>query len=206
MVRLIDLRHLGARFVLAALGWRFRPYSSVDLPRGELGRFPPKFVVFGEPHTHLADFPLMLLFFAYFRLPRVTFPVAAKYFNWFTRPWLRWFGAIPVAGGRNNNLVAELVDQMKSAEQMILHISPSGTRRRTEHWRSGFYHIALQAGVPVIPAYLDGATRTFGYADPLWLTGDVKHDMDKIRAFYADKHGLVPSNDSVVRLKSEGEP
>jgi 1-acyl-sn-glycerol-3-phosphate acyltransferase len=202
-----DLRHRVARTVLGALGWRFKKYSDVDLPKGELDRFPPKFITFGEPHTHFGDFPLMLLFFAYFRLPKVTFPVSSKYFGTTTRHWLTWLGAIPVNTSPNakNNLVSQLVEEAKTAERLILHIPPSGTRKKTDRWRSGFYHIALQAEIPVIPAYLDGSTKTFGYGEPIYMTGNVKADMDKIRAFYADKRGLVPANESLVRLAAELE-
>lgn len=203
----MNVRQAAARVALGALGWRFKAYSDVDLPKGELERFPPKFITFGEPHTHHADFGLMLLFFAYFRLPKVTFPVNQKYFTTLSRPWLRWLGAIPVNTKANakNNLVAHLVQKVHDSERIILHIPPSGTRRKTDYWRSGFYHIALQAKIPVIPAYLDGATKTFGYGEPIYMTGDVRADMEKIRAFYADKRGLVPENESVVRLKGEDE-
>lgn len=200
-----DIRQGFAKVVLRALGWRFKPYSEVDLSRGELDRLPPKFITFGEPHTHISDFPLMLLFFAYYRLPTVTFPVSTKYFTPITRSYPQWVGAIPVNTGANakNNLVAHLVDRVRSSQRIVLHIPPSGTRRKTDHWRSGFYHIALQAEIPVVPAYLDASTRTFGYGEPIWMTGDVQADMDKIRAFYADKRGLVPENESTIRLKSE---
>lgn len=205
MLKYVDVRQNVARGVLKVLGWRFKTDSDVDLPKGEIDRFPPKFITFGEPHTHIGDFGLMLLFFAYFRLPTVTFPVNEKFFTPVTRHWLAWLGAIPVDTKAKNNLVAHLVEKARNADSLILHIPPSGTRRKTEYWRSGFYHIARQAEIPVIPAYLDGATKTFGYGDPIYMTGDVKRDMDKIRAFYADKRGLVPANESVVRLASELE-
>lgn len=201
----LGMKQTFAKGVLRMLGWRFKAYSDVDLPKGELNRFPPKFITFGEPHTHITDIGLMLLFFSYFRLPKVTFPVSKKYFNAFTRPWLTWLGAIPVNTGKGakNNLVAHLVKQVREAKSLILHIPPSGTRKKTDTWRSGFYHIALQAEIPVIPAYLDSATKTFGYGEPIYMTGDVKADMDKIRAFYIDKRGQVPANESIIRLAAE---
>lgn len=205
MLSYLDLRHNVSRGVLRVLGWRFNTESEVDLSKGELDRFPPKFITFGEPHTHFGDFPLMLLFFGYFRLPNVTFPVKREYFNVVTRPWLKWFGALPVNTKGKNNLVAHLVEKIREADRLILHIPPSGTRSRTEHWKSGFYHIALQAQIPIIPAYLDASTKTFGYGDPIYMTGNIKADMDKIRAFYIDKRGLVPANESVIRLLAELE-
>src|SRR5262249_8202012 len=157
-----------------------------------------------EPHTHWADLPLMLLFFWEYQLPRVCFPVRDVYFVPVVGAWLRWMGAIPVDTTRANGLVDQLVARLRGAERMILHIAPSGTRRRTERWRSGFYHIARQADVPLFLGYLDSATRTYGYSS-LHLSGNVPRDMDAIRAFYGDKRGLVPENESVIRLREEEE-
>ncbi len=197
------LRAAVALRVLRVLGWRFETTHTVDLIKGEIDRLPKKFVVFGEPHTHWHDFLLMLLFFWAYQLPTVRFPVRHVYFYPVLGLWLRWMGAIPVDTSRHNGLVAQLVELIRNKEELILHIAPSGTRKRTEHWRSGFYHIARMAEVPVFMAYLDASTKTFGYAPPLTLTGDVRADMDHIRAFYADKRGLIPEHESVIRLREE---
>lgn len=101
--------------------------------------------------------------------------------------------------------MAQAVAAMKRAETMIMHVPPSGKRERGDHWRSGFYHIAKLADVPLVCAWLDGSTSTFGFERPLKLTGDIKSDMDKIRETYADKRGLVPENESQVRLDSEAQ-
>lgn len=203
---MIDVRQGFARAILGVLGWRFRPESEVDLSKGELHRFPPKFITFGEPHTHIADFWLMLLFFWYFRLPKVTFPVSKKYFNFISRPVLHWLGAIAVDTTAKNNLVAALIEKVKSADSIILHIPPSGTRKKTDRWRAGFWHIARGAEIPVIPAYLDGETKTFGYGSPLYMTGRARADMTNIRAFYRNKRGLVPAKESTIRLPFESDP
>ena len=199
------LRSVFAKAALRLLGWRFHTTCDIDLTDGDqTHRLPPRFVVFGEPHTHWADLPLMLLFFWAYRLPPVCFPVRDVFFKPGLGAWLRWMGAIPVNTTRANGLVEQMVERLRHSERLIVHIPPSGTRRRTDRWRSGFWHIARQAGVPVFMGYLDGATRRYGYAPPLWLSGDVRRDMDAIRAFYADKRGLVPANESVIRLKEEG--
>ena len=192
-----------ASWILRALGWRFHSTYGPDLRRDGHADFPSKFVVFGEPHTHLVDILMMLLFFRVYRLPRVTFPVRQAYFVPVLGGLLRRMGAIPVDTRAANGLVGQMVERMRASEGMILHIAPSGTRRRTERWRSGFYHIAREAQVPVFMAYLDASTKTFGYAPPLELSGDVVADMDVIRAFYADKRGFVPANESRILLKEE---
>jgi len=201
----LGLRSAFAKFVLRLGGWRFHTTCDINLMDGDqVHRLPPKFIVFGEPHTHWADLPLMLLFFWAYRLPRVHFPVRQRYFTPLLGTWLRWMGAVPVDTSRTNGMVSQMVEQLRAADRMIIHIPPSGTRRRTERWRSGFWHIARQAEVPVFMGYLDASTRRFGYAPPMTLTDDVGYDMDRIRTFYADKRGLVPANESVIKLKEEG--
>lgn len=195
-----------AKAVLRLLGWRFHTTCEINLMRDEVHRLPPKFVIFGEPHTHWADLPLMLLFFWAYRLPPVNFPVRDVYFKPLLGSWLRWVGAIPVDTARSNGMVDDIVRRMRQAERLIIHIPPSGTRRRTDRWRSGFYHIASQARVPIFMGYLDAANKRFGYAPPLHLSGNVVSDMDQVRAFYADKRGLVPANESVIFLREELGP
>jgi 1-acyl-sn-glycerol-3-phosphate acyltransferase len=199
----VAVRSAFAKLVLRLLGWRFHTTCDIDLMRGDVDRLPPKFVIFGEPHTHWLDFVLMMLFFWAYRLPKVCVPVRNTFFVPVLGSWLRWMGAIAVDTGQANGLVQQIGDMMRRSERLLVHIPPSGTRRRTARWRSGFYHIARHANVPVFMGYLDSATRTFGYAPPLYLTGDVGRDMDVIRAFYRDKRGIVPANESVIRLKEE---
>ena len=199
----VDVRARVAGAVLAAFGWKFHTTWEHDLSKGEIDRFPPKFIAFGEPHTHFLDFPMMLLLFWQFRLTPVQFPVNQRFFVPVVGAWLRWMGAIPIDTTSGNGTVDMLVEELRTADRMILHIPPSGAIARTDRWRSGFRHIARAADVPVFMAYLDASTRTYGYAPPLMMTDDVAADMDMIRAFYADKRGFRPDNESVIRLREE---
>ncbi|NIP14604.1 MAG: acyltransferase, partial [Pseudomonadales bacterium] len=72
-----------------------------------------------------------------------------------------------------------------------------------DYWKSGFYHIARGADVPVVLSYLDVGTKVGGIGPSLELTGDIGADMDKIRAFYAGKQGFCPENVGVIRLREE---
>ena len=170
-----------------------------------LRALPPKYVVFGEPHTHMVDIVFMLLFFRAWRVRDVRFPVNRKFFLPVLGALLRAAGAFPVDTVRSEGVVDQMIERFRTSERFVLHIPPSGTRTRTPYWRSGFYHVALGAQVPVVPAFLDAATKTYGYGAPYTLTGDPSIDMAHFRAFYADKRGFVPSNESVVRLRSEDD-
>ncbi len=86
---------------------------------------------------------------------------------------------------------------------MALAVPVEGTRGYVPHWKSGFYPIARTAGVPIVLGYLDYARRRGGFGPALYPTGDIRHDMDRIRAFYADKVGKYPDRFGAVRLKEE---
>jgi len=84
-----------------------------------------------------------------------------------------------------------------------LAVSPEGTRARCDHWRSGFYHIARQARVPVATGFLDYANRRCGMGPLIELTGDVSADMDRIRSFYEPLRGKYPELQGPIRLREE---
>ena len=94
---------------------------------------------------------------------------------------------------------------IRESDSFTLCITPKGTRSPREFWKSGFYRIAMEADVPIQLGFIDRNTRTFGWGPTYRLTGDVRADMDVIRAFYADKVGVKPSKTSVPRLRAEDE-
>ena len=85
----------------------------------------------------------------------------------------------------------------------VLGIAAEGTRSKGEFWKSGFYRIAQQSGLPITLAFLDAPSRTVGWGPTFSPSGDVRADMDRIRAFYADKTGLKPENFTPPRLREE---
>ena len=188
----------GSALLLRLLGWRDATDRAVHPPWRHL---PDKYVVLGEPHTHLVDVLFMWLLFKTWRV-EACFPVNRKWFVPGVGTCLRSMGAFAVNTGRKGGMVAQLVRKFKEEDRMVLHIPPSGTRKRTGYWRSGFYHVAIGAGVPVVPAWLDASTRTYGYGAPYALTGDQDHDVAHFRRFYADKRGFVPANESTIVLRT----
>ena len=94
--------------------------------------------------------------------------------------------------------MARVLDE---SPDMALTVPPEATRGYTPFWKSGFYHIARIAGVPIVLGYLDYARRRGGFGPELIPTGDVRQDMDEIRAFYADKTGRYPEQFSRIRTK-----
>ena len=96
-----------------------------------------------------------------------------------------------------------MVARVQAGEVFGLVITPDGTRNGHTHWKSGFYRIARTTGMPVVLGYVDRTTRTTGLGPTLDLTGDIAADMDRIRAFYADKTGYHPSQRVEPRLREE---
>lgn len=116
---------------------------------------------------------------------------------------LRRLGGVPVDRRARQGLVGEAVARFAEAEHLFLVIPPSGTRARAAHWKSGFYQVALGATVPIVCAYLDYHERVGGIGLVLTPSGNVRADMDRIRAFYAPKRGKYPTQATPVRLREE---
>ncbi len=102
-------------------------------------------------------------------------------------------------------MVEQMVDEFRRRDRFVLGIPPAGTRARADYWKSGFYRIALGANVPVVPGYLDYGRKRAGLGAPIAMTGDVRVDMDAIRAFYALKAPKPhdPSKFGPIRLREE---
>jgi 1-acyl-sn-glycerol-3-phosphate acyltransferase len=123
------------------------------------------------------------------------------------RPPHGWFltglGALPIQRDGTMQVTDRLIQECESRDELLLAIAPPGTRKRTEHWRSGFYWIAKGADVPIVLGFVDYSTRRAGLGPLLHTTDDLTADMDRMRAFYADIRGLKPEQESTVRLKDE---
>ena len=184
-----------ARWLLRCAGWRVQ------------GTAPhvPRCVVVFAPHTSNWDFPLLLL-------TRSALGLRSSYLGKHTlfRPpfgWLfRTLGGIPVNRSDAHHLVAQISHEFQAREHLWLAMAPEGTRKKTDHWKSGFYWIALAARVPVLLSYIDSQRRHCGIGPLIELTGDVERDLAVIREFYADKHGLNPELAGDVRFKSTAHP
>lgn len=159
--------------MLKAAGWRIE------------GALPPldKFVVIGAHHTSNWDFMLFLAAKFVLRLNARWF---AKH-TLFRRPFgglLRRWGGIPIQRHLKLNTVEQAVQAFRDSREMILIISPEGTRKKVERWKMGFYHIARGAEVPVVLAALDYGNRRIVIGEPFRPSGDEAADLQRMLAFY----------------------
>ena len=124
----------------------------------------------------------------------------------FIPPWgwlMRKLGGIPVDRRAPQSLVSQMVEHFKSSDELVLAVPPEGTRSKVALWKSGFYHIASQSGVPIALGYLDYARKLCGLGMFVKPSGNVHQDMDKIRAFYRNIRGRYPDLETEPRLREE---
>ena len=162
-------------------------------------------VLIGAPHTSNWDFVLMLAIA--WRLGIDVHWLGKKsLFRGWRGPIMRRLGGIPVDRADPARVVSDVVDQVKGGSVFGLVVTPDGTRGGNAYWKSGFYRIARETGMPVTLGFVDRTTMTTGLGPTFELTGDVGHDMDRIRAFYADKAGVRPERRTEPRLREENPP
>jgi 1-acyl-sn-glycerol-3-phosphate acyltransferase len=150
----------------------FRPVSATWLWATGfhvVGRFPDvkKFIVIAAPHTTNWDLPHAL--------------AAGIQFG----QLMRGLGGISVDRSQSTNAVGSMVEVFGQRDALALVVAPTGTRSATARWKSGFYHIAVGANVPLVLAYIDYNRREIGIADTVIPTGDYDADVSKIQAIYA---------------------
>ena len=152
-----------------------------------------KCVLIGAPHTSNWDFPLMLMAVLKLRL-EVFWMGKNSLFKFPFQHLMLWLGGIPIDRSKANNVVQLVVDQYHVNDKLIVLIPPEGTRSRVANWKTGFYHIANKAGVPILMGYIDAPKKELGLADYFETSGDIEHDMQAIRDWYKDKGGIRPEN------------
>lgn len=187
-----------ARVWLRALGgWQFE---------GELPAV-RRAVCLAVPHTANLDGLLLVLL-----AKSVGMPVSWMVKDVWGRPPMGWIvravGGVPIDRSKANGMVDQMAGEMRARDDFHLIIPPEGTRSRVEHWKSGFYRIALAAGVPVVPGYLDYRRKRGGFGPPITLTGAISADMDRLRAYYGDAAPMArfPEKVGPLRLREEDAP
>jgi len=164
-----------------------------------------KFVLIAAPHTSNWDLAYLLALSARYGI-RPRWMGKHTLFRGPIGPVMRALGGIPIRRHLRENVVEQMAREFAERETLCLTVPPEGTRGRAPAWRSGFYHIARAARVPIVLGYLDYARRRGGFGPALEPTGDLVADMDVIRAFYADKTGRHPACFGEVRLREEPAP
>lgn len=173
--------HYVARFLMRLFGWHIE------------GKLPdiPKFVLIGAPHTSNWDFVLFLGLVFTLRV-NVHFMGKVELFRspigWF----FRYCGGIPVDRKKSTGLVEQMVKVINQSKEFILTITPEGTRHQVAEWKRGFYHIAKDAGIPIVMGVVDGRHKTVRLGQVFYPTGDIEADMKTIQGYFTGVAGIRP--------------
>lgn len=166
------------RLGLFVLGWKTR------------GQVPDlkKFVLVCAPHTSNWDFVFFLLMIFKFRIP-VHWMGKNTMFTPPFRSLLHRLGGISIDRSRSANTVSQIARAFHQSDRLIIALAPSGTRSRDARWKTGFYHIAREACVPIVCGYVDYKRKTGGIGPALLPDTDIQKDMEQLLTFYRDKSG-----------------
>lgn len=171
---------LVARLFFRALVWIYR--------RGgwtATGTAPPfpKYVLIAVPHTTGWDFPNLIGVCDEVGI-EPQFMAKASLFRWPIGRFMRSVGGIPVDRMSAEHMVPQMVEVFAARERLALVIAPEGTRDAVDQWRTGYYRIALAAGVPIVCSYMDYKRRRAGVGPVIHPTGDREADMKIAHDFY----------------------
>ncbi len=169
------------------------------------GRLPdePRFVVIVAPHTSNWDFLVCVLAMFATGL-RLNWLAKRSLFHFPLEPALRWLGGEPIDRTARQGTVELAIARFREREQWVLGISPEGTRKRVEEWKTGFHRIAAGAGVPIVPMWIDYSRRVFGLGTPGRPTGELDADVTALRSLFRKEMALRPAKFAEPSLPSTG--
>jgi 1-acyl-sn-glycerol-3-phosphate acyltransferase len=163
---------------LKVLGWRIEG----DIPDQ------PRMVAIVAPHTSNWDFPVGLCARYALRLDASWLGKHTLFrppFGWIMRRW----GGIPVDRSASHDVVSQTIESFSSRPRVFLVIAPEGTRKQVSRWKTGFWHIAKGAGVPILPIAFDWGSRVVRILPAFTPRENVDEDVAALQSKYAGIHG-----------------
>ena len=170
--------------IYKALGWKV------------IGVFPrevKKMVVIAAPHTSWHDFYMGLLFRSVIHV-QINFLGKKELFKWPFGWYFRKVGGTALDRTPGQNKVNYIASLFKEREVFRLALSPEGTRKKVENWKTGFYYIALEANVPILPITMDFENKQHKIGSLFYPTGDAEKDLRVLRLFFKNVKGKIPAN------------
>lgn len=170
------------RLGLRLTGWRFE---------GELPDL-AKFIIIGAPHTSNWDFLYAMLAILSVDM-RMSWMAKASLFYPPQGAVMRWLGGIGVDRSKSFGIVDQMVEEFEKRDQLVLGITPEGTRKKVDQWKTGFYHIAVGANIPILVVCLDYRNKVIGLGPLITPTGDKDKDIAEMRSFYDGAQAKIPT-------------
>lgn len=159
-----------------------------------IGNIPPeikKCVMIVVPHTSWYDFFVGVLARGISGL-QMNFVAKKELFNFPFGYYFKWMGGAPLNRGKNENKVEAIAKIFNDKEIFRLAIAPEGTRQKVNEWKTGFYYIAKQANVPIIPIAFDYIKREVRYFEPFFPTENKEADFKFLQNIFKDVKGKYP--------------
>ena len=160
--------------------------------KGDFHPLPDKFILIAAPHTANFDFILGVMARSLLGLHSTKFLGKSQLFKWPYGFIFRAMGGQPVVRTKDNNLVDAVTGMFNSREKFSIALAPEGTRSKVKRLKTGFYHIARKAKVPIYPVGFDFSTKTIIIREPLYPTDNIKEDFRLLISFYANIKGKYP--------------
>jgi len=170
-------------FLLKLFGWNYK--LPVEIP--------DKCVLCVAPHTSNWDYIVGYIFYKSVISTKPHVLMKKELFFFPFNYFFKSMGGIPVDRKKKNSIAHQMVTLFNAANQLHLAIAPEGTRKRNARWKTGFYHIAYEAGVPITLAYIDYAKKEVGIKKNFYPTGDSMSDIEEIKSYYADVQAKYPA-------------
>lgn len=149
-----------------------------------------KAVVIVVPHTSWHDFYIGAFTRKIVNL-QINFIAKKELFKFPFGWYFKWMGGAPVDRKSNQNTVQQVVELFKNREEFRLALAPEGTRKKVATWKTGFYYMAIEAKVPIIPVAFDYKSKTVKIEHPFYPTGNLDLDMKQLRAYYKNVEGKI---------------
>lgn len=177
------MRSLGC-FLYRLMGWKVV---------GEIPSSVRKTVIIVAPHTSWHDFYIGLLLRSVLDI-KVNFVGKKELFGWPFGWYFRSVGGVPLDRTPGQNKVQAIAKIFHNRDEFRLAMAPEGTRKRVDKWKTGFYYIALEAGVPIVSVAMDFEKKEHRIAPPFYPSGDLNQDLPKLKSFFAGAKGKIPGN------------
>ncbi len=182
-----------AEQTLGLMGWEIDNHWDLDIDQC---------VMIAAPHTSNWDALYARLALKALGV-NVRLTIKDSYMKFPFGPFVRAMGGIGIdrsvkqEGQERPSMVQLMSDLFKTHPKLVMLVTPEGTRAKQEQWKTGFYHVAVNAGVPIALAYMDYAKKKTGIGKIVYPSGDYQKDMTEIMAFYAEINAKFPEKFSI---------
>ncbi|WP_432671255.1 1-acyl-sn-glycerol-3-phosphate acyltransferase [Flavobacterium sp. SM2513] len=166
------------------MGWKIR---------GTMDAAIQKSVIMVVPHTSWHDFYIGLITRGVLGL-EMNYVAKKELFVFPFNFFFKWMGGAPLDRSATKNTVESIATIFNQRKIFRLAISPEGTRKKVTEWKTGFYYIALKAGVPIIPVAFDYTNREVVLHPAFYPTGFIEADFEKLKLYFTDVKGKIPEN------------